>query len=100
MGETKIAEDKYQNKLQFSHINTASYSSVTTAVEWNANYDRHVVITPESADAWVKITATSNTPATSQGFLIKNGASYTTIIRAGEYIGASAACNVVELGEV
>ena len=100
MGQVKTAIDTYSNKLQFGHIDSSTYQNVTTAVEWDASYDRYIVITPTAADAWVKITATTNTPATDEGFLIKNGASYTTIVRAGEYIGASATVNVVELGEL
>jgi hypothetical protein len=100
MGQVKTAIDTYANKLQFGHVDTSTYQNVTTAVEWDASYDRYIVVTPTAADAWIKITAATNTPATNEGMLIKNGASYTTIIRAGEWIGASATVNVVELGEL
>ncbi len=52
-----------------------------------------------SADARIEVRATAVTPTTA-GFLIKLGASYTTTIRKGEWIGASATVNVVELGEL
>ena len=100
MGQVKTAIDTYANKLQFGHVDTSTYQNVTTAVEWDASYDRYIVITPTAADAWIGIEAATFTPATNEGMLIKNGASYTTIIRAGEYIGASATVNVVELGEL
>jgi hypothetical protein len=99
MSELKTAEDKYQNKLQFGHLNTAVVAEVTTAAVWDASFDRHIIITPVSADARIEIRATAVTPTTA-GFLIKLGGSYTTIIRKGEYLGASATVNVVELGEL
>ena len=96
----KTAEDTYQNKLPFGHISTPDYQNVTTAVEWNADFDKHVIITPVAADAWIGIEAATFTPASTEGFLIKLGASYTTIIRKGEWVGASAEVNIVELGEL
>lgn len=104
MGTVKIAEDRYQNKLQFAHINSASAQNITTATQWDTS-DRHVVITPVSADAYVTIAATAVTPdgtgtGNSRGKFIPFGGSYTTIVRAGEYIGASAEVNVVSLGEL
>ena len=99
MGQVKTAVDTYSNKLQFGHLNTAVTAEITTAQVWDATYDRYVVITPVSADARIEVRATAVTPTTA-GFLIRNGASYTTIVRAGEYIGASATVNVVELGEL
>ena len=100
MSVIKTAIDKYGNKLQFGHINTPVYQNITTAVQWDTSFDRHVEITPVSADAWIGIESATFTPATNEGKLIKNGASYTTIIRKGEWIGASATVNVVELGEL
>ena len=100
MGQVKTAIDTYSNKLQFGHVNTAEYENVTTAMEWNADFDTYVVVTPVSADAWIGIEAATFTPATNEGMLLKLGASYTTIIRKGEWIGASATVNVVELGEL
>ena len=97
MSELKTAEDKYSNKLQFGHLNTAVTAEITTAQVWDANFDRHVVITPVAADARIEVRATAVTPTTA-GMLIKG--SYTTIVRAGEYIGASSTVNVVELGEL
>ena len=99
MGQVKTAIDTYANKLQFGHLNTAVTAEITTAQVWDATYDRYIVITPTAADARIEIRATAVTPTTA-GFLIKLGASYTTIIRKGEYIGASATVNVVELGEL
>lgn len=105
MGTVKIAEDRYQNKLQFAHINSASAQNITTATQWDTTSDRHVVITPVSADAYVTIAATAVTPdgtgtGNSRGKFIPFGGSYTTIVRASEYIGASAEVNVVSLGEL
>ena len=105
VAQVKIAEDQYQNKMQFSHINAASALTVTTAVQWDTTQARHVVITPTTADAYVTVAATAITPTgtgtgTSLGKFINFGSSYTTIIRKDEYIGASAAVNVVELGEL
>ena len=105
VGGVKIAEDQYQNKMQFSHFNAASAATVTTAVQWDTTQPRHVVITPTTSDAYVTIAATAITPTgtgsgTSLGKLITFGSSYTTTIRTNEYIGASAAVNVVELGEL
>ena len=197
MGKVQIAEDKYKNKLQFAHLDCASAQNITTATQWDTTSDRHVVITPTSADAYVSVNPfpdtitvtgissfynqiytanaantqyTGNTESdayfvksSTQGWVIKNdggeevktiftgfgfgdvpkiikvitvnngnlkpdaaltyssagnvtpdgtgsgnslgklvtfGSSYTTIVRAGEYIGASATVNVVSLGEL
>ena len=94
----KVAEDAYQNKLQFTHINTADAANVTTSTA--AFAEKHVVITPVSSDAWIVIGAGSQTPSTNTGKLITFGSSYTTIIRAGEQIASSATVNVCPLGEV
>lgn len=101
----KIAQDRYNNDMQFAHLNCASAQSVTTATQWDTTSDRHVVITPVSSDAFVTIDDLATTPTgtgsgNSLGKLITFGSSYTTIIRAGEYIGASASVNVVNLGEL
>ena len=93
----KVAEDAYQNKLQFAHIDTASAANVTTSTA--AFAEKHVVITPVSSDAWIVIGATQS-PSTNTGKLITFGSSYTTIIRAGEQIASSATVNVCPLGEV
>jgi hypothetical protein len=97
MSTLKTAEDKYSNKLQFGHINTAVTAEITTAQVWDASFDRHIAITPVAADARIEIRATAITPTTA-GMLIKG--TYTTIIRAGEFLGASSTVNVVELGEL
>jgi hypothetical protein len=103
--DTKIAEDKYQNKMQFAHIKCESATTVTTATQWDTTSDRHVVITPTISDAYVTVDDAATTPdgtgsGNSLGKFVPFGGSYTTIIRASEYIGASAAVNVVELGEL
>jgi|TARA_R100000005_G_scaffold96622_1_gene85266 hypothetical protein len=105
MSVVKIAEDRYQNKLQFAHIKCGTAKNITTSQVWDADGDRHVVITPTSVDAYVCISAASSTPTgtgdgDSLGKFIPFGGSYTTIIRKGEYIGASASVNVVSLGEL
>ena len=105
MGTVKIAEDRYQNKLQFAHLNCASAQNITSATQWDTTGDRHVVITPVSADAYVTIDDAATTPdgtgtGNSRGKFIPFGGSYTTIVRASEYIGASAEVNVVSLGEL
>ena len=105
MGTVKIAEDRYQNKLQFAHLNCASAENFTSAIQWDTTSDRHFVITPVSADAYVTIDDDNTTPdgtgsGNSLGKFIPFGGSYTTIVRAGEYIGASAEVNVVSLGEL
>jgi len=94
----KVAEDAYQNKLQFAHIDTASAANVTTSSA--AFAEKHVVITPVSADAYIVIGAGSQSTPTTNGKLVKLGTSYTTIIRAGEQIAASSSVNVCPLGEV
>lgn len=97
-GNVKIAEDQYQNKLQLAHVDTESYQNVTTAVQWDTAQDRIVRIKPTLGEAWIKITSTTNTPASSEGMYIDND--YHTIIRKDEYIGASAEVNVVNIGEL
>lgn len=108
MGVVKIAEDVYQNNLQFAHLDTATSLKVTggsTSVQFNTSNDKHIVITPITNDAYVAITAASQSApsasgsANSLGKLIKLGSSYTTIIRKNEYISSSADLNVVALGE-
>ena len=101
----KIAQDRYNNNMQFTHLNCESAQNITTATQWHATSDRHVVITPVSADAYVTIDDAATTPTgtgsgNSLGKLVTFGSSYTTIVRAGEYIGASATVNVVSLGEL
>jgi len=98
MGQVQIAEDKYLNKLQFTHIDTANAANVTTSSAAFAG--KHVVITPVSSDAWIVIGAGSQSASTNTGKLITFGSSYTTIIRAGEQIASSATVNVCPLGEV
>jgi len=109
MSVVKIAEDKYQNKLQFAHIDVASAKNLAAAstTVWDATSARHVVITPTAADAYVSVTpnGTSTVPdgtgtGYSLGKLITFGSSYTTIVRAGERIATSAIINVVSIGEV
>ena len=112
MGVTKIAEDVYQNNLQFTHINCVgtggrAATNLTASTVWDTSSDRQIVITPISTAAYVNITAngvttvaagTSTGDAT--GKFIPYGSSYTTIIRKNERISASATVNVVELGEI
>lgn len=98
MGDVKIAEDRYQNKMQFAHIDTANAANVTTSS--SAFAGKHVVITPISTDAWIKIGVGSQTAADTEGKLIKFGSSYTTIIREGEQIASYGSVNVCPLGEV
>jgi|TARA_X000001382_G_scaffold31501_1_gene20434 hypothetical protein len=109
MGVVKIAEDVYQNNMQFAHLDTATSLKVTggsTSVQFNTSSDKHIVITPLIADAYVSITAASQAAPSASGSgnslgkLIKLGSSYTTIIRKNEYISSSADLNVVALGEV
>ena len=97
MGVVKIAEDFYQNKMQFAHIDTANAANVTTSSA--AFAQKQVVITPVSADAYIVIGAGSQSTPTTNGKLVKLGTSYTTIIRAGEQIAASSSVNVCPLGE-
>jgi fructose-specific component phosphotransferase system IIB-like protein len=97
MGDVKLAEDKYTNKMQFAHIDTANAANVTTSSASFAG--KQVVITPVSADAYIVIGAGSQSTPTTNGKLVKLGTSYTTIIRAGEQIAASSSVNVCPLGE-
>ena len=53
MGDVKIAEDKYTNKMQFAHIDTANAANVTSTSAAFAG--KQVVITPVSADASIQI---------------------------------------------
>ena len=64
MSNLKTAEDQYQNKLQFGHVNTAISAEITTAQVWDANFDRHIAICPVGADARFEIRATAVTPTT------------------------------------
>ena len=99
MGVVKIAEDVYQNNLQFAHLDTANAASVTSTSAAFAG--KHVVITPISADAWIVIgDGSQSTPSAGTGKIIPFGSSYTTIIRTGEQIASSASVNVCPLGEV
>jgi hypothetical protein len=105
IGKLKTGIDKYANKLQFSHFNCATAKTITTAEQWNAAADCNVVITPTVADAYVTVAVSAVTPVgTGSGFFLGKfiplGSSYTTTIRAGEYIGSTAAVNVVDLGEL
>ena len=108
MGIVKIAQDVYQNNMQFAHLDTSTALKVTgsTSVQFNTSSDKHIVITPLIADAYVSITAASQAAPSASGSgnslgkLIKLGSSYTTIIRKNEYISSSADLNVVALGEV
>tara|TARA_A100000172_G_scaffold46773_1_gene29081 strand:- start:342 stop:692 length:351 start_codon:yes stop_codon:yes gene_type:complete len=110
----QIAEDVFHNNLQFTHINCVGTSgrgatNLTASTVWNTAETKHIVITPISTSAYVNITANgvttvagSNTSSAGDatGKFIPYGSSYTTIIRAGERISASATVNVVELGEI
>jgi hypothetical protein len=114
MSHVKIAEDVYQNNLQFTHINCVGTlgrgaTNLSASTVWNTAEQKHIVITPISTAAYVNITANgvttvagSNTSSAGDatGKFIPYGSSYTTIIRAGERISASATVNVVELGEI
>lgn len=114
MCAVKIAEDVYQNNLQFTHINCVGTSgrgatNLSASTVWDTNSDRQVVITPISVGTYVNITANgvttvagSNTSSAGDatGKFIPFGSSYTTIIRKNERISASATVNVVELGEI
>ena len=99
-GNWKLGRDKYNNFAQFGHWNTANYKNVTTAEVFDATSDRDVDITPTTDDAWVKITAATNTPTADEGRFIPIGQTVTTIIRVGEYIGSTSEINVVALGEL
>lgn len=104
-GNVKAGLDRYQNVLQFAHLKCETAKSVTTATQWDTTSDRQVVITPTTTGAYVTIDDAATTPTgtgsgNSLGKFIPIGSSYTTIIRAEEYIGASAEVNVVELGEL
>lgn len=114
MGAVKIAEDVYQNNLQFAHLNCVGTggrgaTNLTSSTVWSTSSDVHVVITPIAADAYVNITANGvttvagsdvSTAGDATGKFIPFGGSYTTIIRKDERISASATVNVVELGEI
>ena len=114
MGVTKIAEDVYQNNLQFTHINCVgtggrAATNLTASTVWDTSSDRQIVITPIATDAYVNITANgvttvagsdTSTAGDATGKFIPFGSSYTTIIRVNERISASATVNVVELGEI
>lgn len=100
MGEVKTAEDRYQNKLQFSSLNTAAAQNITTAVVFNATYDQHVRITPTAGDAWFEKSGATFTPTVSSGAFLPYGAIESIIVRAGEYIGSTAEINVVPYGEL
>ena len=102
-----LAQDRYNNNMQYAHFNASQAQNLAAAstTVWDSGSDRHVVITPVSADAYVTIAATAVTPdgtgtGNSRGKFIPFGGSYTTIVRAGEHIGASAEVNVVSLGEL
>ena len=98
MGQTKIAQDAYRNNMQFGHVEMASLTQITTAEVWNADYDKHVRITPEGGSAFVYIGDSATTPADGTTGFALAGTEY-FIVRAGEYIGASAAISCIQLGE-
>ena len=96
-GNVKLARDRYENDMQFGHIDMSTTASVTTAGVWDATSDRHVRIAP-SGDTYIAISLTAVTPSSAaDGFLLTSAEYF--IVRAGEYIGASAAVSVVSLGE-
>ena len=114
MCAVKIAEDVYQNNLQFTHINCVGTggrgaTNLSSSTVWDTSSDRQVVITPISTDAYINITANGvttvagsdvSTAGDATGKFVPFGSSYTTIIRKNERISASATVNVVELGEI
>lgn len=98
----KIAEDIYQNKLQFAHVKTADAVTIGSGAvnsSLASTYTRHIVITPTTAAAYVSIGVGISAPSSGDGLLIPFGTSYTTILRKGESIGVHAECQVCPLGE-
>ena len=109
MIDIMLAQDRYNNNMQYAHLNASQAQNLAAAstTVWDSGSDRHVVITPTAADAYVSVTpnGTSTVPdGTGTGYtlgkLITFGSSYTSIVRAGERIAASAIINVVSIGEV
>ena len=99
MGAVKIAQDVYNNNMQFAHLDTDNAANLTTTASSTAFQGKHVVITPVSEDAWVQISSGTITGTVNTGKLIPFGSSYTTIIRSDEKIASSANVNVCPLGE-
>ena len=107
MGTVKIAEDVYQNNLQFAHLKTSTSLNIAAArnAQINTVSDVSLVVTPISAGGYINVatsTTTCNGTGTgdSRGKFIPLGSSYTMIVRKDEYINASVEINVVELGEI
>ena len=88
MSNVKIAEDRYQNKMQFAHLRVSSAQNLAA--------DAYVSVTPNGTSTVPNGSGTGY----SLGKLVTFGSSYTTIVRAGERIATSAIINVVSLGEV
>ena len=109
MIDIMLAQDRYNNNMQYAHFNASQAQNLAAAstTVWDSGSDRHVVITPVSADAYVSVTPNGTTTVPdgtgtgySLGKLITFGSSYTTIVRAGERIATSAIINVVSIGEL
>lgn len=96
----KLAEDRYQNKLQISHVNTARFLALAadTPTVYTADFDQHVCITGAS-DAFIQVRRVSTAAATDEGFNYLGGTYYHTTLRKGEYISSTAAIHICSIGE-
>ncbi len=95
-GKFVLPKDSTSERAQFAHLLTGESASITSPTLLNADYDIYVSIVPTSGDAYISVSATAalDTP----GKLIQG--EYSTIVRAGEYLGASAEINVTPYGEL
>ena len=102
VGKTKISEDRYQNKMQISHIDTANYFNLVAGVPVRISTvsDTHIRVASTGTDAWVRVHSDSYIPAANVGMFLAAGDSYHTTLRAGEYIGSTVILNIVPLGEI
>ena len=100
VGKMKIAEDRYQNKLQFSHVDTENSQTIAAGGVAEFAIKTNVRIASTSADTYITVEQSTHTPASGTGMFLAGGDSYHTVINAGEWLGSVAEVNVTPLGDI
>ena len=100
VGKMKIAEDRYQNKLQFSHIDTASSQTIAALCVAEFTTKSNVRIATTGADTYLTVETATHTPVAGTGMFLIGGGEYHTVINAGEWLGSVAEINVTNLGDI
>ncbi len=95
-GKFVLPKDSTSERAQFAHLLTGESVNITTPTLLNADFDIYVSIIPTGGDAYISVTPTA---ALSTVGKFING-EYSTIVRAGEYLGATASINVTPYGEL